>query len=110
MRNLLPLGGLVLVFCLAFFGEQGLMANHELRQEMTALQDEIDGLRTENARLSEQVQAMHDDPITVDRTIREEMFMVSADRKETVFVFPEGESSGASEITDPDPAAASGMR
>ncbi len=110
MRNLLPLAGLVLVFCLAFFGEQGLMANHELRQEMSLLQDEIEGLRTENARLVEQVQAMHDDPVTLDRTIREEMFMVSSDRKETVFVFPEGEANGAGEAPQGDPAAASGMR
>jgi cell division protein FtsB len=90
MRNLLPLVGLVLVFCIAFFGEQGLMANHQLRTEMSQLHDEIEGLRTANAELEEQVRSMQDDPIAIEQTVREEMFMVREDRPETIFVFPDG--------------------
>lgn len=92
MRNLLPLAGLVLVFCIAFFGEQGLMANHQLRTEMTQLHGEIEGLRTANAELEEQVRAMRDDPLTIEQTVREEMFMVREDRPETIFVFPDGDN------------------
>lgn len=95
IRNLLPLVGLVLVFCIAFFGEQGLMANHELRTEMAQLHNEIEGLRTANAELEEQVRAMRDDPIAIEQTVREEMFMVREDRPETIFVFPDGNNSEA---------------
>ncbi len=93
MRNLLPVAGLALVFCIAFFGEQGLMANHELRTEMAQLHDEIEGLRTVNAELEEQVRAMTDDPHTIEQTVREEMLMVREDRPETIFVFPDGNNS-----------------
>ncbi len=92
MRNLLPLAGLVLVFCIAFFGEQGLMANHQLRTEMAQLHGEIEGLRTANAELEEQVRSMRDDPVTIEQTVREEMFMVREDRPETIFVFPDGKT------------------
>ena len=93
MRNLLPLAGLILVFCIAFFGEQGLMANQRLRTEMAQLRDEIEGLRNANAELEERVRAMRDDPAAIEQTIREDMFMVHEDRPETIFVFPEGHNS-----------------
>lgn len=93
MRNLLPVAGLVLVFCIAFFGEQGLMANHRLRTEMAQLSDEIEGLRTVNAELEEQVRALQDDPVTIEQTVREEMLMVREDSPETIFVFSDGSNS-----------------
>jgi len=89
LRNALPLAGLVLVFCIAFFGEQGLMANRELRDEMTQLHAEIEELRMDNAELREQVREMLEDPVAIEKTVREEMFMVSKDQRETLFVFGE---------------------
>ncbi len=88
-RALLPVAGLVGVFCIAFFGEQGLMANHELRQQMTELNSEIEQLRSSNAVLQEQVRQLQEDPAVIEDTIREEMFMVREGRDEVVFTFPE---------------------
>lgn len=88
-RTLVPLAGLAVVFCIAFFGEQGLMANHELRLQMAELNDEIEELRSSNAALQEQVRELSDDPGVIEDTIREEMFMVRGDQEEIVFAFPE---------------------
>ena len=88
-RTLLPIAGLAVVFCIAFFGEQGLMANHELRLQMADLNDEIEALRSSNAALQEQVRELSDDPGVIEDTIREEMYMVRGDQDEIVFAFPE---------------------
>ena len=93
LRNLLPLAGIVGVFCIAFFGEQGLMANRQLQAEMGQLQEEIGELRTANTELQEEVRALREEPLTIERTVREEMLMVSKDGNETVFVFPEGDAA-----------------
>ncbi len=96
-RAVLPVAGLIGVFCIAFFGEQGLMANHELRQQMTELSTEIEQLRTNNASLQEQVRQLQEDPAMIEDTIREEMFMVREDRNEVVFTFPDQAPAGSGE-------------
>ncbi len=108
-RTALPLAGLVVVFCIAFFGEQGLMANHSLRLQMADLADEIETLRSSNAALEEQVRRLSDDPGVIEDTIREEMFMVRGDRDELVFAFPEGSPSPPAD-TGADEGAGAGAR
>ncbi len=95
MRTLLPIAGLVAVFCIAFFGEQGLMANHRLREQMVRLQAENNDLRDDNAALEEMVRGLREDPLAIEKTIREEMLMARPD--EVVYTFRDK--------SDDDPAA-----
>ncbi len=102
LRNLLPLVGLVAIFCLAFFGEQGLMANHRLRVEMRQLRDDNERLRQETEDLREQVRRLREDPDTIERTIREELLMTR--EGEVVFTFqdePDGGAPAAGEAESP---------
>lgn len=100
MRTLLPVVGLVAVFCIAFFGEQGLMANHRLREQMTRLQTENNDLRDDNAALQNEVRGLREDPLAQEKTIREEMLMVRPD--EVVYTFRDkGNDDSAAPGTGP---------
>ncbi len=106
LRHVLPVAGLIGVFCLAFFGEQGLMANHRLRQEMLGLRGEIDELQSANAALEEEIRRLREDPDAIEATIREEMLMVRDG--EVVYAFEDGEPGTPAE--DPDATDGTGER
>lgn len=98
-RNVLPAAGLVGVFCLAFFGEQGLMANHRLRVEMGDLRGEIDELQSSNAALEEEIRQLRDDPNAIEAAIREEMMMVRDG--EVVYAFQAEHPNAPADGSDP---------
>jgi cell division protein FtsB len=55
------------------FGEHGFLAMRRARMEAEKLQQEIQQINADNARLAEEVQALKNDPRIIERIAREEM-------------------------------------
>lgn len=70
----LLLGLLVLaIFVHDLFGEHGFLAMRRAQKEAQLLQQEIQQLNEDNARLAAEVQALKTDPKLIERIAREEM-------------------------------------
>jgi cell division protein FtsB len=68
------------------FGEHGFLAMRRARLEAEQLQQEIQQINAENARLAEEVQALKSDPRIIERIAREEMGL--AKPGELIFKLP----------------------
>jgi len=68
------LGLLVLVILVHdLFGERGFLAMRRAQKEAVKLQEEIQQLHAENARLAGEVEALKTDPRMIERIAREEL-------------------------------------
>ena len=68
----------------SIFGDKGLLEVWEQRRRTEALEHEVDELRAENARLSEQIRALRSDERAIERLAREQLGL--ARPGETVFL------------------------
>ena len=68
------------------FGEHGFLAMRRARIEAEQLQQEIQNINLENARLAEEVKALKSDPRIIERIAREEMGL--AKPGELIFKLP----------------------
>ena len=68
------------------FGEHGFLAMRRARIEAEELQQEIQKINAENARLAEEVKALKSDPRIIERIAREEMGL--AKPGELIFKLP----------------------
>jgi cell division protein FtsB len=68
----------------SIFGDKGLLEVWEQRRRTEALAHEVDELRAENARLSEQIRALRSDERAIERLAREQLGL--ARPGETVFL------------------------
>lgn len=94
MRESLPLRrkALLLFSALAFvallvsalFGDKGLLRLAEQRERTRALEQQVEGLRAENAELAHAITALKSDPRAIERLAREELGLLRPG--ETVFV------------------------
>lgn len=71
----------------SIFGDRGLLEVLEQRRRTRALEQQVDELRAENARLSEQVRALRYDARAIERVAREQLGL--ARPGETVFLVSE---------------------
>ena len=77
------------------FSEMGIFTFIGLHQTRRELQQEIVELRQNNAKLTEQVQALHSDPVYIEALAREQLGMVRQGEK--VFrLVPPGRARGPS--------------
>ena len=78
------------VFCYVIFslvsGDLGLGRYFALKGEYLQIQDEIQSLEKENARLRQDVESLKTDPQTIEKLARERLGMVR--EGETVYQFP----------------------
>lgn len=93
-KALLLFAGLALVALVvgSIFGDKGLLDVWEQRRRTQDLEHEVDALRAENARLSEEIRALRTDARAIERLAREQLGLARPD--ETVFL-----------VTDPEGAA-----
>ena len=68
------------------FGDHGFLAMRRARKEVEKVQEEIQQLNAENARLAGDVQALKSDPRIIERIAREEMGL--AKPGELIFKMP----------------------
>jgi len=80
--------GLLLLAVLVhdLFGDHGFLAMRRAQKEVQALQEEIQQLSQDNARLAAEVQALKSDPKIIERIAREEMGL--AKPGELIFKLP----------------------
>ena len=71
----------------ALFGDRGMLRLVEQRKRSQALERELESLRAENLRLSEEIHALKTDPRAVERVAREQLGL--ARPGETVFLIHE---------------------
>jgi cell division protein FtsB len=69
------------------FGDRGILNLVNKRRQVDALRGELDGLRTENARLSSEIAALRTSPRAIERLAREQLGLARPD--ETVFLIRE---------------------
>lgn len=65
--------GLVALAVGAFFGDRGVLHLMQQKERAAALRSELEELRSENAHLAEQIQALRSDPRAIERLAREEL-------------------------------------
>jgi cell division protein FtsB len=68
----------------SIFGDKGLIDVWEQRRRTQDLEHEVDALRAENARLSEEIRALRTDARAIERLAREQLGLARPD--ETVFL------------------------
>jgi cell division protein FtsB len=78
--------GVVIMLALAVFAGSAVARVMQMRQEMEALQRDIDGLRARATTLSATIDAMRDDPGYLEKIAREEHGLVRPE--DTVIKFP----------------------
>lgn len=71
---------------LAVFNDHGLLAVHGQAQKLTTVQSEVSKIQSENKDLSDEIQALRNDPTTIERLAREELRLVKPG--EVVLVTP----------------------
>lgn len=64
--------GLMLGLHIAF-GQNGMISYFHKREESKKLQQQIDDLQLENARISKQIESLKTDPKTIEREAREQL-------------------------------------
>jgi cell division protein FtsB len=88
------LGSIIALIALlvgSLFGDRGILHLVAQRERAESLKREIDELRTENARLAEEIAALKTDPRAIERLAREELGLVRPG--ETVFLIHEDDPS-----------------
>ncbi len=90
---ILVLMALVLVY--SFTGEKGLIQLRELYDRRNELKDNVRGLETKNAELSDEINKLRNDPAVIEDLARTRLDMVKPG--ETVYVFPENAKEKISE-------------
>lgn len=76
----------------SLFGDRGMLHLMVQRERAQALEKEIDQLRAENTRLTEEIRALKTDPRAVERLAREQLGL--ARPGETVFLIRDEPSAG----------------
>ena len=74
--NVLPALMLVGVIYLAVWGEDGIWARRRIGAELARTERRLNDVRSDNARLSREVMALRDDPITLERAAAEDLLLV----------------------------------
>jgi cell division protein FtsB len=69
------------------FGDRGILSMLGERDKVRVLEDELDNLRAENARLSAEINDLRTSPRAIERLAREELGFARPD--ETVFLIRE---------------------
>jgi len=78
-------GVLTIVFLISFFfSQEGISELQQARQRVAGLQQDIERLRTENQRLSEQISNLRNSTFSVEKIAREDLGM--AKEGEIVYV------------------------
>jgi cell division protein FtsB len=65
--------GLVALAVGAFFGDRGVFHLIQQRERASVLRAEVEELRSENARLAEEIRALRSDPRAIERLAREQL-------------------------------------
>jgi cell division protein FtsB len=73
--NVLPLGVMTGVVCLAIFGDHGLIRRHYLKLQQAEVQARIASLESQNAELRRKLMVLDTKPIGLTRLAAEEMMM-----------------------------------
>jgi len=73
-----------------FFGEMGLVNASRLKKVHTELQGEVESLRSSNARLRQEIEALQQDPSVIEHLAREALGLVK--EGELVYQFFDSES------------------
>ena len=81
------------------FGENGYLALRRKRQELQALEEQVQKLQQENQKLEQQIKSLQSDPAAIEKLAREQMRM--ARPGEIIYVLPEREPK-----TEPPPVTA----
>ncbi len=73
--NLLPLMIVVGAVGSTLLGEEGLLKRHALKQRLYSLQDQVEHLEDDNARLAARVRRMRHDPERVKRAAAQDLLL-----------------------------------
>lgn len=65
----------------ALVGEKGLLAMMKARQEYQALEQSVQGARSENARLREEARRLREDPAAIEEVARRELGLIRPGEK-----------------------------
>ena len=71
---------------LAVFNDHGLLAVHGQAQKLVTVQSEVSKIQNENKDLTDEIQALRNDPTTIEKLAREELRLVKPG--EVVLVTP----------------------
>ena len=71
------------------FGENGYLALRRKRQELQALEEQVQKLQQENQKLEQQIKSLQSDPAAIEKLAREQMRMPRPG--EIIYVLPEKE-------------------
>jgi cell division protein FtsB len=93
------IGVLLALAVTAVFGDGGVLALRRLRGEVAALRQAVEALEAENARLTQAIAELRDDPAVIERIAREELGLVRPG--ERVLRFPRSARPGASPALAP---------
>jgi len=73
--NVLPLGVMTIVVCLAIFGDHGLIRRHHLKVQQVEVEVEVAQLQRDNAELRRKLRILDSHTIGHHRLAAEEMMM-----------------------------------
>ncbi|RME26852.1 MAG: septum formation initiator family protein [Deltaproteobacteria bacterium] len=74
--NLLPLVVVVVALWSTLWGREGLLARHEVKQQLYALQDQVAHLEDDNARMAARIRQLREDPDAVRRAAARQLLLV----------------------------------
>ena len=83
--NVLPVALVIGALWMALVGEEGLLKRHELKHQLTVLQDRTVRLESHNDSLRRHIRALHTEPAVVQRASAETM--LPATPGSTIFRF-----------------------
>ena len=89
MRGVLLLVS-ALIMANALFGARGLMSTLRAKQSYAVLEERVDRVRAENARMREQIRQLRDDPATLESLARERLGLIYPG--ETLFIVSTAEA------------------
>jgi len=85
--SILVFGAILVTIIITSYGDNGVRLLSQLRLEKRDLDQKINEIQTENEKLYQEIQALNEDYLYIERIAREELGMIRAD--EFVFIVPE---------------------
>lgn len=79
------IGLVLLVWCLALFGEKGVVKIVQLRLQRDRILSDVSQLRNENKRLREEVRRLREDPRYLESVARRDLGLIK--ENEILFIF-----------------------
>jgi cell division protein FtsB len=76
--NVVPAAAVIGVVGLAILGDEGLLARHALKQRLALTEEHARELEQQNAMLRAQIERMRNDPLVVQRTVAETLYVAPA--------------------------------